>query len=80
MGGWWENAWGNRNLQGLPDISVLPMPSAGKETAGLDLQVAPTCRKSVISTQGWLTCLGLGLDHSNCTKDFVFNFLFLSLY
>lgn len=70
----------SQNLQGLTDIPVGPTPSAGKETAGLDPQAAPTCRKSVIPTQEWLMCLGLGLARSNCTKIFVLNFLLLSLY
>lgn len=82
VSGWCEDAWGNsnpRNLQGLIDILFDPC-RAGKETAGLDPQAAPTCRKSVISTQEWLMCLGLGLGGSNCTKVFVFNVLLLSLY
>lgn len=82
VGGWWENAWGNltpRALQGLTDIPVWLMLVAGKETAGLHLQAASACRKVVIFTQGRLTHLGLGLRCSYCTKNFVFDFLFLSL-
>lgn len=56
VGGWWENAWGNLNPRDLQGLLV-----AGKETAGLGLQAASACRKLVILTQGWSTCLGLGL-------------------
>lgn len=77
VGGGGKNTRGNSNPRNL---SVLPMRSAGKETAGLDPQAAPTCRRSLISTQGWLMCLGSGLGCSNCTKVFVFNSLLLSLY